>query len=116
LSSRLTRKGIDLISRFKGTAVNQSSYNLKTSKSPWVLKRHVIPNEGTFQIVDRLEFGKPVNRDELFFMEGYNSEIQSIPATSRLPNLPIVLKQLEIIKTYSPQPTWALVDISTRLD
>ena len=115
-SSRLTRRGIDLIRRLKGTAVNQSSYNLKTSRSPWILRRHVIPNEGTFQVVDRLEFKQPVNREDLFFMEGSSGGIQPIPATRRLPNLPIVLTQLEIIKTYSPQPTWTLVDVSVRID
>lgn len=71
LTSRITRKLIDLLRRSKSTAVNQSSANL-SSRSKWSLRRSVSIDGGDVTIKDDISFDSNIHISSLFFLHSSN--------------------------------------------
>ncbi len=114
--SKITRKGIDIIRKKKGTAINQSSVNLSSSKSIWILCRRVLFQSGHVLIIDKLIFKKPIKREDIFFLESNNDNWMTLhPIASRLTSIPDRINNLEITKLYSPVNNWHLKELSANI-
>lgn len=113
IGSRVTRKAIDIIRQKKGTAINQSSVNLNSRKSAWVLHRQVLIQKDRVEVTDKLVFKNPVRSKDLFFLESGNGAlVKRYPITCRLSGISDRVKCLEITKCYYPNGNWFLREIS----
>ncbi|MDD4182698.1 MAG: hypothetical protein PHT53_02625 [Candidatus Omnitrophica bacterium] len=113
LGSKIARKGIDIIRKKKGTAINQSCANLNSRKSIFKLTREVSFKKDHICIKDKLIFKKPVQREKIFFLESSSDGlINSQPLTLHLSNIPATVNYLEIVKLYYPGDNWSLGKIS----
>jgi hypothetical protein len=116
IGSRITRKGIDIVRRKKGTAINQSSINLRSSKSAWTLQRQVSFQNDHVLVIDKLIFKKPIKREDIFFLESVNDNwtTQHLIA-SRIADIPAVIDNIEITKYYSSEDNWRLKEITAKI-
>ncbi|MBI5210453.1 MAG: hypothetical protein HY927_10830 [Elusimicrobia bacterium] len=109
--SRLARRCIDVVRERKGTALNQSSANLKSS-SRWLLDRSVRREDDRVVITDSLRFDRPVPSEKVFFLAAKEDGAMTLaPIAVHLPGLPRTLTELTVAKTYVPGPAWTLAGI-----
>jgi hypothetical protein len=114
IGSRLTRKGIDIIRKRKGTAINQSSANLSSLESDWMLTRQIAFLEDHLVVTDILALSKPVKTEQLFFLESQgDSWIKYAPVISRIPDLPGEVDSLQITKRYQPGEHWQMAELNS---
>ncbi|MEW6264270.1 MAG: hypothetical protein AB1641_14465 [Thermodesulfobacteriota bacterium] len=103
LSSRLTRKMIDIFRKKRGTALNQSSANLMSS-SPWRLQRTLRRQNDGLTIIDVLSFDRPVLTQNIFAMSGETFDapklipVLDLAAEHRLPSR---VRRLRLERTMS---------------
>ncbi|MBI4678130.1 MAG: hypothetical protein HY748_11160 [Elusimicrobia bacterium] len=109
--SRLARRCIDVVRKRKGTAINQSSANLKSS-SRWALARSVRREDDRVILADTLRFDRPVRSDRISFLTANEDGVMTLtPVAVHLPGLSKTLTELTITKTYVPGPSWKLAGI-----
>lgn len=116
IGSRLTRKGIDIIRKKKGTALNQSSANLGSFTSDWMLQRQVSFQQEQVVVRDKLTFTGPVKTKLIYFLGSVDDNWTTYaPIISRIPNLPGEVSTLEIIKCYQSGENWKLTEVRSEL-
>jgi hypothetical protein len=109
--SRLTRKGIDIIRKRKGTALNQSSANLSSSKSLWTLQRRISFRKDHLLVTDKLLFAKPVKQQAIFFLESTDDNLTKCrPLISNVQKQKMEMTNLQITKCYQPGDNWSLAE------
>ena len=112
IGSRLTRKVIDIFRKKRGVAINQSSYNMSSSKSKWTLQRQISFHNKYFQIRDKLKLKKKIEASRIFFVQSIDDNfITTQPISSYIENLPSTIENIEIIKYYYPGDNWRLKKI-----
>ncbi|MFH1035190.1 MAG: hypothetical protein V1806_11840, partial [Pseudomonadota bacterium] len=115
LGSRLTRQGIDWVRRKKGTALNQSSSNLKAGDSPYSLSRRVCLEPQAVLVEDVLTFGKPVGAQDVFLLESLAGRGNSLrPLAELAPEVSGNLSRLTLRKRYRHDQGWALAELEAR--
>jgi len=113
LGSRMARKGIDVIRRRKGTALNQSSPSL-AGTSKCLLNREVALQDNVLQLIDTLIFDKPVATSTLHLLQGEDDgPMRLVPLISLVPDLPAFLARLVLVRDFDPTGRWRLT--ATRL-
>jgi len=110
-SSKIIRKGIDIMRKKKRMVVNQSCANLSLSRPMGTLKRQFLLLDDSITIKDSLIFRKPVRKENIYFLESSNDNLlTSQPIMSRFLNLPAQIEYLEIVKYYQYSDGWLLKD------
>lgn len=101
LTSKLTRKGIDVIRKAKGTAVNQSSANLGASASIATLERAVTVTPRGIRIRDTLTLNeaRPLADIHMMVSEGANPPTLH-PLKEVLPSAPTPIQVLTLEHVY----------------
>lgn len=99
LGSRLARAAIDLVRRRKGTALNQSSFNLATADSPWLLERTLDARGGEVRFLDTLTFRNPVRVEDIFLLPAVRGRPAPLPLAEVWPGLPPRISRLAMHKT-----------------
>ncbi len=116
LGSKIIRQGIDVIRKKRGTALNQSSTNLSTSKPIGTLTRKISLQSDSIIIKDKLNFKKPVNKGDIYFLESNNDNWMTCqPITLQLLGLPAQIEHLEIMKRYRAADNWSLKEVSANI-
>ncbi|MBF0358690.1 MAG: hypothetical protein HQL70_08775 [Magnetococcales bacterium] len=112
IGSRLTRKGIDIIRRKKGTAINQSSANLGGREAKWQLERQLVVAAAEVRVIDKLTFDGTIAVEQINFLHSASGGWQKkSPILDSLPNLPTHIEQLTVAKSYRFKKSWQMVHI-----
>jgi hypothetical protein len=112
IGSRLARKGIDIIRRKKGTAVNQSSANLVSKEAKWQLERRLVVSAAEVRVIDKLTFDRAIDVEQINFLQSVSGSWQKkSPILKSLPKLPNQLEQLTVAKSYRLKKSWQMVHI-----
>jgi len=102
IGSRLARKAIDYVRRRKGTALNQSSFNLASSDSPWRLERMLRLDDGEVRVIDNLVLRSPVPREDIFLLLGEKGRCTPTALMDLAPELPPRVRKLLVHKKLMP--------------
>lgn len=115
LSSRLTRRAIDVIRARKGTAVNQSSANLSGGRAILTLTRSVVrQGDGTVRVSDRLEGPEGVAPAGIgLLISPDQTPPRPRPLAEAVPGLPPRCQRLTLNKLYRLEAGggWCLAEI-----
>lgn len=117
LGSRLARQGIDIIRKRKGTALNQSSANLRAGRSPWWLERRVTLSIRGLAVTDHLAFDRPLALGQIFLLAGAGTHLPAPdPLTRTQPHLKGAATSLWIHKQYvHGEDGWVCAEIRADL-
>ena len=112
VTSRLTRKAIDIIRKKKGTSINQASANLSSS-SDWSLKRSFIQNNDFLTLEDTLTFNRPLAREHLYLLQKSNRQpVMPVPVTDVFPDTPKMFDHITFTRECHPGAQWSISPVS----
>lgn len=110
-TSSWTRKGIDIIRKRKGSALNQSSTNLSTQSTSFLI-RQVSWTDTEVHIKDTLRFATEISTDDLYFLQTNESGIETTSLVSSVAGNIHKANEFTILRTYCASYSWLLTSIS----
>ncbi len=113
ITSKITRKFIDIYRRIKGTAINQSSGALKMKKSSYFLNRKIIFHKDKLVINDIIHSDKILKLQDIYSMESIDNQgtiLSSIAEVSE--KISSKTKSFSITKEYKfKNDKWSIKNI-----